>query len=156
VDGASIFAARRDGIMFSPDKGANWQAIALPGGLTTVDALAVAPDGMLWAGGREGVFYTTDRGHNWGRLRQLPVVGINSLAWDAERHRVLLTSSESTVIFAIDPADKTWKWWNAGWPVHSVAMLNGRLLAASLFSGVVAAPQPESASAGGSVTSGQR
>jgi photosystem II stability/assembly factor-like uncharacterized protein len=156
VDGASIFASRREGIMFSSDQGATWQTVALPVGLTAVDALAMAPNGVLWAGGREGVFYTADRGHNWGRLRQLPVVGINSLAWDAERHRVLLTSGESTVIFAIDPADKTWKWWNAGWPVHSVATLKGRLLAASLFSGVVAAPEPETASAGGSVTTGQR
>jgi len=156
VEGASIFASRRDGIMVSSDQGATWEPVALPGGLTLVDALAVTPNGMLWAGGREGVFYTADRGHTWKRLRQLPVVGINSLAWDAERHRVLLTSGESTIIFAIDPGDKTWKWWNAGWPVRSVATLNGRLLAASLFSGVVAAPEPETASAGGSLTGAQR
>jgi photosystem II stability/assembly factor-like uncharacterized protein len=156
VDGQAIFASRRDGIMASSDQGATWQMVALPGGLSTVDALATAPGGTIWAGGREGVFYTSDRGHTWGRLRQLPVVGINSLQWDAEWHRMLLTSGESTIIFAIDPADKTWKWWNAGWPVHSVATLNGRLMAASLYSGVVAAPEPETASAGSSVTSAQR
>jgi photosystem II stability/assembly factor-like uncharacterized protein len=156
VDRGSIFASRRDGIMVSSDQGATWQAVALPGGLTAVDALTVAPNGTLWAGGREGAFYTADRGRTWFRLRQLPVVAINSLAWDGSMNRVLLTSGESTVIFAIDPADRTWKWWNAGWPVHSVASLNGRLLAASMFSGVVAAPAPETASAGGSVTSAQR
>jgi photosystem II stability/assembly factor-like uncharacterized protein len=156
VDRGSIFASRRNGIMVSSDQGATWQAVALPGGLSAVDALTVAPNGTLWAGGREGAFYTADRGHSWFRLGQLPVVAINSLAWDGSMNRVLLTSGESTVIFAIDPADKTWKWWNAGWPVHSVASLNGRLLAASMFSGVVAAPAPETASAGGSVTSAQR
>jgi photosystem II stability/assembly factor-like uncharacterized protein len=156
VEGTSIYAARHDGIMFSSGPDAGWQAVAMPGGLSSLDALAVTPNGMLWAGGREGVFYTADRGRTWSRLRQLPVVAINSLAWDAERNRMLLTSGESTLIFAIDPADKTWKWWNAGWPVHSVATLNGHLLAASLFSGVVAAPQPETASAGGNATSAQR
>jgi photosystem II stability/assembly factor-like uncharacterized protein len=156
VFGSEVYAARRDGVMFSTDGGTQWLPIIYPSGLTAIDCIAAAPDGALWAGGREGVFYTADRGRTWQRLRQLPVAGINSLAWDAESRRMLLTSGDSTVIFAIDPADKTWKWWNAGWPVHSVATLNGRLLAASLFSGVVAAPEPETASAGGSVTSAQR
>jgi hypothetical protein len=59
---------------------------------------------------------------------------------------VVLTSGQSTLIFAIDPAEKTWKWWNPGWAVHSVAAVSGRLMAASYFSGVVVEPQPEQAS----------
>jgi photosystem II stability/assembly factor-like uncharacterized protein len=156
VDGTSIFTARRDGIMVSSDQGVTWQTVALPVGLSTVDALTVSPNGVLWAGGREGAFFTADRGHQWYHLHRLPVVAINSLAWDASLSRVLLTSNESTIVFAIDPADKSWKWWNAGWPVHSVATLSGRLLAASMFSGVVAAPEPETASAGAAAASAQR
>lgn len=156
ASGDAIYAARRNGIMVSSDKGSTWQAATLPDGLTTVDALAVTPNGVLWAGGREGLFYSADQGRTWDRMKQLPVVAINSLAWDASMNRMLLTSWQSTLVFAIDPADRTWKWWNAGWPVHSLATLKGRLLAASFFNGVVAEPEPEAAGAGGGVTSAQR
>ena len=158
-EGSSVFVARREGMLFSPDKGDTWQTVAMPNGLTVVSALAITPDGTMWAAGREGVFYTADRGSTWTQLRQLPVSDINSLAWDASMNRVLVTSGQSTVIFAIDPSQKSWKWWNVGWPVHSFTELSGHLMAASFFSGVVAAPQPESASAGGGssgVTSARR
>lgn len=152
----AVYVSRRNDIMVSLNHGANWQPVVFPSGLTAVDALASTPDGMLWAGGREGLFYTSDRGHSWTRLRQLPVLEITSLAWDLAMKRVILTSAQSTVIFAIDPADKTWKWWNAGWAVHSVTSLNGRLMAASLFSGVVAAPVEETASPDNATQSAQR
>jgi photosystem II stability/assembly factor-like uncharacterized protein len=148
VAGETIYASRRDDIMVSTDRGATWQPVIYPSGLTAVEALALTPNGTLWAGGREGVFTTADRGQSWHRLRLLPVTDINSLAWDGTMQRILLTSGESTVIFAIDPASGTWKWWNAGWTVHAVASVGGRLAAASMFSGVVAQPGPETASAG--------
>jgi photosystem II stability/assembly factor-like uncharacterized protein len=152
----AVYVSRRQDIMVSVNQGANWQPVVFPSGLTSVDALAATPDGMLWAGGREGLFFSSDRGHSWGKLRQLPVLEITSLAWDPSMKRVILTSVQSTVIFAIDPADKTWKWWNAGWAVHSVASLNGRLMAASLFSGVVAAPEEETANTSSSAQSARR
>ena len=154
--GRAIFAARRLGMLVSTDRGTTWQPIIYPAGLTEIDTVAADPSGRLWVGGREGVFYTSDRGRTWGRMRQLPVADINSLAWDPAMNRVILTSGQSTVIFAVDPANKTWKWWNAGWTVHSVASLGGRLVAASMFSGIVAEPQPETASARSVVQSAQR
>lgn len=156
VAGDTIYASRRDDIMVSSDRGATWQPVIYPSGLTAVEALALSPNGTLWAGGREGVFTTPDRGRSWHKLQRLPVVEINSLAWDAAMQRMVLTSGESTVIFAIDPANDTWKWWNAGWTVHAVASLGGRLAAASLFSGVVAQPEAETASGGGSAENAQR
>jgi hypothetical protein len=86
----------------------------------------------------------------------LPVVDIDSLAWDSAMSRIMLASRQSTVVFAIDPADKTWKWWNSGWTVHGITSLNGRLLAASQFSGVVAAPETETASTGSPVRNAQQ
>lgn len=156
VTGNTIYASRRDDIMVSSDRGATWQPVIYPSGLTAVEALAVTPNGTLWAGGREGVFTTQDRGRSWHRMQRLPVVEINSLAWDGEMQRILLTSGQSTVIFAIDPANDTWKWWNAGWTVHAVASLGGRLAAASMFSGVVAQPEAETASTGDAAQNAQR
>lgn len=156
VDGDTLCASRREGIMLSADRGARWAPVIYPSGLTAVNALAVTPDGAIWAGGREGVYFTSDHGTTWSKLSKLPVVDINSVAWNSTLGRIVLTSSQSTLIFAIDPADKTWKWWNAGWTVHSVASQGGRLAAASMFSGVVAEPQPETASVGEAAQPAQR
>ena len=146
---STVYAARRNGIVMSVDGGVRWEPVIFPSGLTAIEVLAASPDGTLWAGGREGLFFTTDRGRTWTKLSHLPLVAINSLVWDPSMKRVIVTSRESTVIFAIDPRDRTWKWWNAGWNVHSVAWSGGRLMAASLFSGIVAQPPLETAAAGG-------
>jgi photosystem II stability/assembly factor-like uncharacterized protein len=140
-----VFAGRSRGLVTSQDGGTTWQTAGFPQGLTTLDSLTVAGDGSLWAGGREGVFYSTDEGHSWKALRQLPLVAINNVAWEPALNRVVVTSWQGTVVFAIDPHTQTWKWWNTGWTVRSVASLDGRLAAASMYSGVVAQPQPESA-----------
>lgn len=161
--GDVLFAGRRQGIMISENRGATWKTASFPTGLTSLLALTYTPDGSLWAGGREGAFFSADRGQTWTRLDKLPVVDITSLAWNEALHRMVVTSGQGTLIFAIDPADKSWKWWNAGWVVHSVASVDGRLMAASLFSGVVAEPQLEQraslssgGSSGGSMQTAQR
>lgn len=157
ASGKTVFAGRSHSLMASQDDGASWEPVAFPAGLTALDGLTLTPDGSLWAGGREGIFYSTDQGHSWNALRKLPLVAINELAWDPALNRVVVTSWQGTLIFAIDPKDQTWKWWNTGWTVRSVASLEGRLAAASLFSGVVAQPQPESAAvSGGGVQSARQ
>ncbi len=148
VVGKTVFAGRSRGLMTSADGGATWQAAGFPQGMTALDSLAAAGDGSLWAGGREGLFYSTDQGQSWKALRQLPLVAINNVAWEPALNRVVVTSWQGTVIFAIDPHNQTWRWWNTGWTVRSVASLEGRLAAASMYSGVVAQPQPESAAVG--------
>jgi hypothetical protein len=42
---------------------------------------------------------------------------------------------------AVNDADRSWKWWDAGWHVRGVRSNGGRLLAASLYNGVVMQPQ---------------
>ena len=42
---------------------------------------------------------------------------------------------------AVNDADKSWKWWDAGWHVRGGRSNGGRLLAASLYNGVVVQPQ---------------
>lgn len=151
ASGRTVYAARRQSIMVSQDEGGRWQAVIFPAGLTALESLALTPDGSLWAGGREGVFYSTDGGHSWNAMRRLPLVAINSVSWDPALSRVIVSSWESTLIFAIDPQNQTWKWWNTGWTVRSAASFNGRLVASSLYSGVVAQPQTQLAAAGGGV-----
>ncbi|MGB7137486.1 MAG: transcriptional regulator [Acidobacteriaceae bacterium] len=154
--GKVIFAARRQGILVSGDGGATWRATRGPAGLAEIGCVAVAADGSLWAGGREGVFYSEDEGQTWKALQRLPVVAINGLAWDPALKRVIVTSGEGTLMYGIDPRDRSWKWWNTGWTVRSAASLEGRLVAATLYSGVVVQPQPEMAVTGEAVQEAQK
>lgn len=142
--GSTVFAARRESLVLSNDAGKNWQPVPLPARLTSVRALANSPNGTLWIGGREGLFYSEDKGHSWQAMESLPFRDINGLSYDAELKRVVVTSWRSTWVLAVSEADKTWKWWDAGWSVHAVRSSGGRLLAASLFDGVVMQPPAES------------
>lgn len=151
ADDHAIYAARRQGIMVSSDGGAHWQATRGPAGLAEIGCLAAAEDGSLWAGGREGLFYSEDQGKSWKALQRLPVVGINGLTWDPILKRIIVTSEEGTVMYGIDPRNQTWHWWNPGWTVRAAASVEGRLVAATLYSGVVVQPQPQRAEAGNEV-----
>jgi hypothetical protein len=44
-------------------------------------------------------------------------------------------------VLAVDPADRTWKFYDPGWKVRHVRSMSGRLVAATLYNGVVVEPQ---------------
>ena len=52
----------------------------------------------------------------------------------------MVTSANNTLMMAIDPVKKDWKWWDIGWNVHTVHSTGSRLVAASFFDGVVLQP----------------
>jgi photosystem II stability/assembly factor-like uncharacterized protein len=137
------FAARRVGLRLSEDNGERWSSIALPTGLTSIEALATAPSGVLWVGGREGAFYSDDHGQTWKAVSDLPVRDIDNIDYDPGLGRVVITSSNSDLIFALNPDNKSWHWWNAGWKVRMVHSIDGHLVGASLYDGVVVQPKPE-------------
>jgi ligand-binding sensor domain-containing protein len=142
-----VLAANRSQLMISTDGSATWHAITLPSKLTSVQAVTTAPKGSLWVGGREGLFYSEDQGQSWQQLSTLPLADINGLNYNRAMGRVIVTSWRSTMVFAIDESSKTWKWWDAGWTVRSVRSQGGRLVAASLYDGVVVQPKSEEAGA---------
>ena len=63
------------------------------------------------------------------------------LVYDPELKRVVITSWASSWVLAVDPADRTWKFYDPGWKVRHVRSMNGRLVAATLYNGVVVEPQ---------------
>ena len=141
-----MFAARREELRLSEDSGMTWNPIALPDKLTSVRALTTSPNGTLWVGGREGAFYSDDHGHSW-QATNLPISNISNIDFDSILKRVVVTSGSSTMVFAVDPGDKNWKWYNPGWNVRMVHSIGGRMIAASLYDGVVVEPK-ESEAAG--------
>lgn len=141
--GNVVLAANRKQLMVSDDSGATWREIVLPAKLSSIQAVTTAPGGSLWVGGREGLFYSEDEGRSWQQLEKIPLANINGLSYNRELGRIVVTSTQSTVVFAVDEKSKTWRWWNAGWTLHSVRSMGARLVAASLYNGVVVEPGPE-------------
>ncbi len=147
-NGPLVLAARRQSLALSEDGGKTWKPLALPEKLSSLRTVAIAPGGSLWIGGREGVSYSVDRGANWTMMSTLPISDISSVSYDADLQRLIITSANSTWVLAVNESDKSWKWWDAGWNVRGVRSVGGRLLAASLYNGVVMQPKQEESSVG--------
>jgi photosystem II stability/assembly factor-like uncharacterized protein len=156
AQGADVIAARREDLVMSSDRGRMWRPLPRPEGLSAIQAVAVGPEGMLWAGGREGLFFSRDQGNSWEAVKRLPINGINGLHWDAAMQRMIVSSKYSTVVYAIDPGTQTWKWWDTGWDVHAVCSVGSQLIAASLTNGVVLQPAQASSQTVAQVTSRRR
>ena len=143
--GDSAYAAGRQFAVTTQDDGKTWQQLALPEKLSSVRRLTTATNGSIWLAGREGVFYSEDKGQSWKQLDRLPFSDVDGLDFEPTSKRLIVTSNRSTLVLAIDPEQKNWKWWDIGWNVHTVRSSNGRFVAASLYDGVVVQPKPTGA-----------
>ena len=143
--GPMVVAAERTALSISQDAGKTWQPLAMPQKLTWLQSIAIAANGSLWLGGRQGVFYSEDQGQNWTEMSTLPISDISELSYDPELKCVVVTSWASTWVLGINPLDRTWKFWDAGWRVRHARSSEGRLLAATMYNGVVIEPQKASA-----------
>jgi photosystem II stability/assembly factor-like uncharacterized protein len=141
ADGAKVIAAQRTALAYSEDSGKNWQPLAMPQKLNWLQSVAIAGNGSLWLGGRQGVFYSEDHGQNWTEVTTLPISDISGLSYEPDIKRVVITSWDSSWVLAVDPTDRTFKFWDPGWKVRHVRSLGGRLLAATPYNGVVIEPQ---------------
>jgi len=139
-DGLMVLAAQRTALAWSQDEGKNWQPLTMPQKLTWLQSIAIAGNGSVWLGGREGVFYSEDHGQNWTEMTASPISDISGLAYDPALKRVVITSWSSSWVLAVNPADRTFKFWDPGWKVRHVQSAGGRLLAATPYNGVVVEP----------------
>ena len=140
-NGDMAYAAGRSFIVSSQDGGKTWQPAAVPSDIHVLRFLVTAPDGSVWIGSRDGVFYSDDHAQNWQELASLPFNDVDGLDFNREFNRLIATSANNTMMMAIDPVKKDLKWWDIGWNVHTVHSSGGRLVAASLFDGVVLQPK---------------
>ena len=148
VHGSTMAAAKRDSLVLSTDDGQTWNLVPLPDGITRIDRVAFSEDGTLWLGGREGVHLTRDQGKTWLWIERLPFRDVNDLYFDPAEARVLVSSRSSDLIYAIDPQKLDWKWTRTGWKVMLIRSAAGRLLAASLYNGVLVEPRTVAETAG--------
>ncbi|MGD0901779.1 MAG: transcriptional regulator [Terracidiphilus sp.] len=139
--GALMASARADGVVLSTDSGSTWMPMAIPTMLTRIHRVAFSADGTLWLGAREGVYFTRDKGKTWLWIERLPFRDVDDLYYDAAMNKVLVSSRTSDQVYSIDPKTLSWKWSRTGYGVALIRASGGRLLAASLYDGVLVEPQ---------------
>jgi photosystem II stability/assembly factor-like uncharacterized protein len=139
--GAQLTAARKDGVVLSTDAGESWWPMGIPAMLTRIHAIVFSSDGTLWLGAREGVYFTHDLGKTWMWVHRFPLSDVDALFYDAHLGRILASSRSSDQVYAIDPKSLGWKWAQTGYKIALVRAAGERLLAASLYDGVVEEPK---------------
>jgi photosystem II stability/assembly factor-like uncharacterized protein len=143
--GSTMAAAQRDAVVISTNAGQNWSPVQLPASLTRIYRATFSADGTLWLGTREGVYFTRDQGKTWEWFERLPFRNVHDLYYDAQHDKLVASSRNSDFIYVVDPGSLTWKWRViGGYRILLIRPAGNRMLAASLYDGVVA----ESPSAG--------
>ena len=138
--GSVLFAADFKHMAVSQDSARSWQELKLPEGLTQVGAVAVDDLNNLWVGGAEGIFLSSDNGAHWQPVPDLAVTQVDSIYFDDANQRLLITSAESTFVFAVHLPDYKVNYWAAGWKLRFARPVGDHLLGATLYDGVVIQP----------------
>ena len=145
-----IAVANLSMIKVSNDGGETWHTANTPPEIHMIEALAVDGDARIWAGGRQGGFYTADQGATWTMPWGLYARNINSLYFDRESQRILLTTGgRATEAFAVDLPSMKVKAWDTGWKLRLLRPVGDHFAAATLFDGLIVQPKMiDSAQAG--------
>jgi photosystem II stability/assembly factor-like uncharacterized protein len=141
VEKGVMLAAGLKRMSLSTNDGARWVTLTLPAALTQISAVAVDGDRNLWVGGREGVFYSPDEGANWRRVHNLETPQVDAIYFDRANNRILMTTANSTMVFAVQLPDHTVRYWETGWKLRFARPMGTHLLAATLYDGVVIQPK---------------
>jgi photosystem II stability/assembly factor-like uncharacterized protein len=139
--GAQLTAVRQDGAVLSRDAGQSWTPMGIPATLTRIHCVAFSADGTLWLGAREGVYFTRDLGRTWLWVNRFPLNNVDDLTYDPALGKILVSSQLSDQVFAINPKSLSWTWAQTGYRINRIRASGGKLLAASLFDGVLIEPQ---------------
>ena len=138
----TVAAASLNALEVSSDGGQTWQAVPLPEHVTQVSALAVDGRGGLWIGDKDGVYFSSGKPANWKTLSDLIVRKINSLFFDRQANRILITAGDpATDGYAVDIPSMRLTTWDTGWDLRFLRPVGDHLVAATLFDGIVVQPR---------------
>jgi hypothetical protein len=93
-------------------------------------------------GAREGVYFSHDLGKTWMWVERFPLSDVDELFYDAHLGKLLISSRASDQIYILDPKTLEWKWVQTGYRINRVRAAGDRILATSLYDGVLVEPQP--------------
>jgi photosystem II stability/assembly factor-like uncharacterized protein len=129
-------------VEISNDGASTWQALPLPPRVTQVLVLSVDAQGEVWIGDRDGVYVSADKGVSWGTVSNLVVRSVNSLYYDEQADRMLVTARDpATVAYSVNAKTKQVTSWETGWDLRFVRPVGDHLVAATPFDGIVVQPR---------------
>jgi photosystem II stability/assembly factor-like uncharacterized protein len=143
--GDLVVGASRSAVVVSTDGGSTWKQAGVPSSVRLVYGVSVAPDSQIWMATREGAYHSDDQGKNWQHAYAgLPANNVTWIANDDSGKRLLATGYGSGQVFESTDLGRSWhEAGNSGYPIHAVAVMRGRLLAATAFDGIVLQPRGE-------------
>ena len=145
---SDVLAASSTRVLLSHDAGETWNIAQLPSYVTALYGGALMPGNLTWLATREGALRSTDSGTTWEHVMNgLPARQVLFIGYDEPRNRLIATCHCGR-LFESDDAGNTWKPYFLGYTARTVAVSDGRFLAATMFDGVVAQPEQTAAAAG--------
>jgi photosystem II stability/assembly factor-like uncharacterized protein len=141
VAGKVVAIAGNNMVAVSVSGGEIWLPSKPLGPEFAINSVAVSNSGDIWLAARTGLFRSTDAGDSWKPVSSLRLANIQTVQFDDDNHRILVTSGSSTNVFESSDNGKTWSAISAGWRLRNLRLARGRLIATTAFDGVVIQPE---------------
>jgi photosystem II stability/assembly factor-like uncharacterized protein len=141
VAGKVVAIAGSNMVAVSVSGGESWLPSKPLGPEFAINSVAVSNSGDIWLAARTGLFRSTDAGDSWKPVSSLRLANIQTVQFDDDNHRILVTSGSSTNVFESSDNGKTWSAISAGWRLRNLRLARGRLIATTAFDGVVIQPE---------------
>lgn len=154
--GQLIAAASHDGVAVSLDGGVHWYAANMPSYVAHVHDIAIGAENTLWIATGQGVFRSETAGDTWEHvLGGLPGTHVTSISYDADRNRLLATSTAAQTLYESTDGGHHWRpAGDSGWEVRGVTTSAGKLLVTTAYDGILAESQHPQAAGSLAVSSG--
>jgi photosystem II stability/assembly factor-like uncharacterized protein len=136
-----LAAADLKEMKLSTNEGETWKTVPLPKDLTQIAAMSLDDQNTLWVGGREGLFHSGNLGVSWEQVPNLQLTDVDAVYFDPGSNRMLVTTAQSTFVFAVQLPSYKVTYWNTGWKLRFARPVGDHLLAATLYDGMVMQPQ---------------
>jgi photosystem II stability/assembly factor-like uncharacterized protein len=141
VAGKMAAIAGRNTVAVSVSGGESWLPTKTLDADFFINSVAVDNIGDVWLAARTGLFRSTDAGDSWKKISSLHLADIQTIHFDDENHRVLVTSGLSVNIFESADNGRTWNAITTGWRIRNLHVAHGRLLGTTAFDGIVMQPE---------------
>ena len=147
-DDGTVALVTHNAALISHDWGKSWNPVTYPSYIGKVNSLTVVPNGAMWLSSQQGAVESSDGGKTWRYvLGGLPKDDVLEVDYDPVGQRLLATALHQHTVFFSKDNGLTWQHTeNADVSIRTAMSYQGRLLATSLYNGVLMQEGSESAS----------
>ena len=133
-----VVAATETEVFASADEGNHWEVVTLPSKLSGVCGIAVTSDAEILIASSDHVFRSSDGGATWENLAGIRAKNFSSISYEESKKAVVVTSLSTGAFMESYDGGRTWsRSADVGYPLRRIKVLRGRLVAVTLFDGVI-------------------